>query len=667
MANQFLYANFFATELIASVGVGDTVLQIPPSAAQQLQNFTSGFYAPMALWDGQNPPEIVYVTENPQTGALTVIRGQEGTSPFGWSSGTQLISSLTAGVINAALQAYNTGLVLIANYLPLSGGTLTGFLTLSGNPTLAGHAATKGYVDSQLGTLLPLSGGTLSGNLSMNDNRLLALPTPTTGSEPATKAYADGLNTSLNTALSNFEANLSGSYVTGGTGAAYTVATLNNQFAGGLVDGVAISFRLNATNQQSPTLAVDGTAAVALRQQSTVNLGPGVLQLGAIYTAEYRAAGPEWIISSKNITTYNLTAGGSLAYTLSTGLGIQSLQDGLTLGVVINTANTGAVTLNVDGLGAIPLRPNSTVDFKTGQLKQYTSLLIRYNNVTGEWLTQGWVTRLDQAQDTAISAPTTGQELVYNGTSWINGRNSPRGYIDGCILSNDGVTPTTTIDIAAGLTRADDDTIDIPVSAFTKTTAAFAVGTGLGGLDTGAIGNSLWYYVFAILNTSNSAVDILFSLSPSAPTMPTGYTKKRRVGAFSTDVSGHIVLFTQFRDEFRFSVPVVTLSNVSTGNTRTLIAVGPTGIKTIALLRAFLNNNTLTGGVNICSPDEADAAVPAGGGVASLVTVANSANQAGEFLVRTDSSGNIAFRGSNSNLKLFISTLGWIDPRGRDS
>src|SRR6516162_6783912 len=132
MANQFLFANFFATNLISSIGVGDTIIHIPPADALNLPLFGSGYYAPLFLWDGQNDPEIVYVVQNPQNGALTVLRGQEGTSQFGWAAGTQVRSTITAGVLNAALAAYNSGQVLIANYLPLTGGTLTGALTLSG-------------------------------------------------------------------------------------------------------------------------------------------------------------------------------------------------------------------------------------------------------------------------------------------------------------------------------------------------------------------------------------------------------------------------------------------------------------------------------------------------------------------------------------------------------
>ena len=63
-----------------------------------------------------------------------------------------------------------------AGYVPVSGTTMTGPLTLSGAPTAANHAATKTYVDSGDAAVTALanaavkkSGDTMSGNLSMLD------------------------------------------------------------------------------------------------------------------------------------------------------------------------------------------------------------------------------------------------------------------------------------------------------------------------------------------------------------------------------------------------------------------------------------------------------------------------------------------------------------------
>jgi hypothetical protein len=84
-----------------------------------------------------------------------------------------------------ATQAQTLG-QLTANTLPLSGGTLTGSLTLSGTPTGATQAANKGYVDQQLATALPLAGGSLSGTLTLAG-------TPQHFLDAVTKAYADSI------------------------------------------------------------------------------------------------------------------------------------------------------------------------------------------------------------------------------------------------------------------------------------------------------------------------------------------------------------------------------------------------------------------------------------------------------------------------------------------
>lgn len=58
--------------------------------------------------------------------------------------------------------------------VPLAGGTMTGFLTLSADPTSNLHAATKHYVDTVAGVtggpFLPLTGGTLHGDLHFDNN-----------------------------------------------------------------------------------------------------------------------------------------------------------------------------------------------------------------------------------------------------------------------------------------------------------------------------------------------------------------------------------------------------------------------------------------------------------------------------------------------------------------
>lgn len=100
----------------------------------------------------------------------------------------------------------------LAGYLPLAGGTLTGNLTLSGDPSANLQAATKQYVDAQVGTKLSLSGGTMTGNLALGNHKITGLATPTANTDAATKQYVDSnLSSKQNTI----------------TGAATTITTSN--------------------------------------------------------------------------------------------------------------------------------------------------------------------------------------------------------------------------------------------------------------------------------------------------------------------------------------------------------------------------------------------------------------------------------------------------------
>lgn len=80
----------------------------------------------------------------------------------------------------------------------------------------------------------------------------------------------------------------------------------------------------------------------------------------------------------------------------------------------------------------------------------------------------------------------------------------------------------------------------------TKTTSAWAVGSGNGGLDTGSIASSTWYYVYLIKRPDTQVVDVLFSTSASSPTMPANYTLKRLIGAIKTDGSSHWIQWIMY-------------------------------------------------------------------------------------------------------------------------
>lgn len=108
----------------------------------------------------------------------------------------------------------------------------------------------------------------------------------------------------------------------------------------------------------------------------------------------------------------------------------------------------------------------------------------------------------------------------------------PEGYSYGLALTKNATDATNDIDIAAGVATSDTSPFyRMTLSAMTKRLdATWSSGTGNGGLDTGTVGNNT-YYIFVIQNSTTLAVDILFSLSSTAPTMPSGYDRKRLIGS----------------------------------------------------------------------------------------------------------------------------------------
>lgn len=109
-----------------------------------------------------------------------------------------------------------------------------------------------------------------------------------------------------------------------------------------------------------------------------------------------------------------------------------------------------------------------------------------------------------------------------------------------------------TLGVTAGYTVSDDYEVGLRlVSSLQKTLGAFAAGSGAGSLDTGVVAVAKWYYPFIILNEGTGAVDVLVSLSPTAPVMPSGYNRKRRIGSFRTyAASAAIMGFKQITNKF---------------------------------------------------------------------------------------------------------------------
>lgn len=244
------------------------------------------------------------------------------------------------------------------------------------------------------------------------------------------------------------------------------------------------------------------------------------------------------------------------------------------------------------------------------------------------------------------------------------------GYLSGLTLSNDAVTPNTVIDIASGAAVSDDGAELMTLSsAITKTTGTWAAGAGNGGLDTGSVAASTWYHLFLIKRIDTGVVDVLLSTSATSPTLPTNYTKKRRIGAIRTDSSGNILAFVQIGNEFIWSTPVNDLAQTANPGTSAVLiaATVPAGVSVRAKIAFNVLRSPASGGIFglVSSPLVPDTA-PGATAFNVLVNSQASSDALGGTIVAeiwTNTSRQYRYRlsASDANTNVTSVTLGWAD------
>ena len=142
----------------------------------------------------------------------------------------------------------------------------------------------------------------------------------------------------------------------------------------------------------------------------------------------------------------------------------------------------------------------------------------------------------------------------------------------------------TTLNYTSGTFDADDYSGRYSVTAGTINLAA----NGLNGLDTGSIPVSAWLYIYAIYNPTTKISGAIASLSSTTPTLPSGFTIKRYIGALKTSVSA-IIPFTQVGNVFIRSIASEIVNGVSSaGFTTTITNELPSGVSIKAIVGMFL-------------------------------------------------------------------------------
>jgi hypothetical protein len=194
--------------------------------------------------------------------------------------------------------------------------------------------------------------------------------------------------------------------------------------------------------------------------------------------------------------------------------------------------------------------------------------------------------------------------------------------------------------------------------------------SGANGLDTGTKSNSTWYNVWVIWNGATAAA--LLSLSATAPTMPSGYVNKVRVGAIRNDASGNLWRTIQYGRRAQIVVganpataAIITSGSSGSPNTPTYTAVSWAGFfpptAAVGNMVLFINQTDNQGA--LLAPNGSYGAWTSGNNAAPAGTKNNgitgstiNTSQVVSFVLE---SGNIYYA-SNSNGS-YVYATGWED------
>lgn len=251
----------------------------------------------------------------------------------------------------------------------------------------------------------------------------------------------------------------------------------------------------------------------------------------------------------------------------------------------------------------------------------------------------------------------------------------PTGYIGGLTTSNDGTSPNTIIDFAAGMAADSTNSVLISLGAMIKATTGPWQAGNANGMGNGlTIAASTWYHV--CLTPNGGSPDLWFDTSAVCANKPSGVSGSqfRRIASFKTDGAASIIKFLQIRDAFYWQIPVQDVSAASVNATpaNKALASIPLGVsvRPIMNVNANVSGSASTTRVRVYSPllndNNANLDVNAGINVTAtgVTAVAAWTPISTEY---SDTSQNIRVvnNAADVNAVVNIFTMGWIDNRGQ--
>lgn len=195
--------------------------------------------------------------------------------------------------------------------------------------------------------------------------------------------------------------------------------------------------------------------------------------------------------------------------------------DGTVVQFVALATNTGSTTINPSGFSNILVQKSTTA----GPVSLVGGEIVAGNVISAVY-----------------SASSNTFQLLNAVIQSASGATAPLCGATGLKVFNDFALPNTKVDATAAQMVMQTPS-GVTINRSNVSIAANFTTNGVNGLDTGVLSAATWYNIWAIDNGATTSA--LGSISATAPTMPSGYTYKCRLGTAQTDVSSHFRSFLQ--------------------------------------------------------------------------------------------------------------------------
>lgn len=261
---------------------------------------------------------------------------------------------------------------------------------------------------------------------------------------------------------------------------------------------------------------------------------------------------------------------GTNAITASASITPAAYAAGQTYRFVSAGANTGAVTLNVSGLGNVAVTKNGTTALVSGDIPANSIIEVTYDGAQFQ-LTSA-IYAIARSGDTMTGA------LILNGDAASSLSAVPARQVAGIVGSSRSLTMAVATASATATLTADEVIVETALGGIRYCLSSFSKSinlatTGAGGMDTGTAPVSGYVAVYAIYNptTATSALLGVNATSAVAPeiyggaNMPSGYTASALVSVWPSNSSSQFVIGLQYNRTISIGEVQVLNSNTNVG------------------------------------------------------------------------------------------------------